>query len=93
MIGDGENVNHLAKTKSMDDVGTRQQHLADLYELWVTGLDILECYDKHLPLYEEKKAELTAAKKLLFFHMVKDYDIAGDKKMIDELPKADLIKE
>jgi len=61
-------------TGFMDDVGSRQQHLIDLYEVWQTGLDILERYDKRAPFYQERKAELEAATKLLYYYMTKDYD-------------------
>ena len=89
MVGDGENVNNLfsARTSTLDDTGTRFQFLAELYELWVTGLDILDRYDKHSPFYEEKKKELENALKLLGFHMVKDYDPAAYRIAIDALPK------
>ena len=42
MMGDGEHVNLVFKTGSMMDVGTRYQFLAQLYDLWETGIDILE---------------------------------------------------
>jgi hypothetical protein len=73
LIGDGENINNVIRTGSMDDVGTRIQFLTELYELWQTGIDILDRYDRHSPYYAEKREELEHATKLLMFHMQKDY--------------------
>jgi hypothetical protein len=70
---DEKNLNNIVRTGSMGDVGTRISFLLELYELWETGLDILEKYDRRAPFYAERKAELEAALKLLFFHMSKDY--------------------
>jgi hypothetical protein len=67
MVGD------TLRPGSMDDIGPRIQHLIELYEIWQTGLDVLERYDKRAPFYIERKAELEAALKLLFFHISKDY--------------------
>ena len=41
-----ENLNAAVKVGSMSDVGTRLQFLTELYELWQTGLDICERYEK-----------------------------------------------
>jgi hypothetical protein len=68
-----ENLNAVVKTGSMDDRGTRIQFLTELYDLWETGLDICERYDKHTVFYTEHKRELESALKLLGFHMMKDY--------------------
>lgn len=70
----------------MDDVGTRLSFLTELYDLWSTGLDICERYDKHSVNYEEKKKELETAMKLLWFHMNKDYKTDEDRKKIDDIP-------
>jgi hypothetical protein len=86
MMGDGSNINNVIKTGSMMDVGTRYQFLAELYDLWESGLDILERYDKHTPGYEEKKNELEIACRLLGYHMQKDYHDEYYKKVIDLLP-------
>jgi hypothetical protein len=68
-----ENLNAAIKTGSMSDRGTRLQFLTELYDLWQTGLDICERYDKHAALYGVRKNELECALKLLGFHMMKDY--------------------
>ena len=82
MLSDGDKLNTLSKA-SMEDVGTRMEHLTELYELWKTGLDILERYDKSGPFYERKKEELEDALRLLGFHMQKDYHEDAIRKEID----------
>jgi hypothetical protein len=82
-----ENLNAVVKVGSMDDVGTRLQFLTELYELWQTGLDICERYDKHTVFYAEHKRELESALKLLGFHMEKDYKEQPYRNTIDALPK------
>ena len=82
-----ENLNAAVKTGSMADRGTRVQFLTELYDLWQTGLDICERYDKYSPLYAERKRELEAALKLLGFHMEKDYKEQPYRNTIDALPK------
>jgi hypothetical protein len=67
MVGD------TMRPGSMDDVGSRLDHLTELYEIWQTGLDILERYNKRTSFYTEKKAELEAALKLLYCHMSLNY--------------------
>ena len=83
---DGEKINHALKTGSMDDVGTRMQHLTELYELWQTGLDVIERFDKHSPFYEERKKELQHALKLLVYHLEKDYSENSYRQAVDTLP-------
>ena len=85
-ISDGDKLNHVVRTGSMSDVGTRMQFLIELHELWETGLDILERFERNTPLYEEKKKELESALKLLYFHMTKDYDTLPDIAAIDAIP-------
>jgi hypothetical protein len=63
----------MAAMKSMDDVGTRLEHLAEVYELWQTGISILDTYEKTSPHYMLRHAELEAACKLLYFYMTQDY--------------------
>jgi hypothetical protein len=85
-MGDGEHISNTLKTGSMDDLGTRAKFLVELYELWLTGLDICERYDKSTPLYEEKTNELKIALKLLRCHMEKDYSDKVYRELIDTLP-------
>ena len=87
MLGDGEHINNVIKTGSMDDVGTRLQFLTELYELWQTGIDILDRYDANTSDYQEKRAELVHARDLLMFHMKKDFSYDAYRKEIDTLPK------
>jgi hypothetical protein len=83
---DGEKINHSMKTGSMDDVGTRMEHLTQLYELWKTGLDVIERFDKNSPFYEERKTELESSLKLLAYHMEKDYSENSYRQAVDTLP-------
>lgn len=68
---------------NLDDVGNRMQHLVDLYDLWMTGLDILERYEQHSPFYKERKSELEAATKLLRFHISKDFKEDAYKNQVN----------
>lgn len=77
----------------MDDVGTRLQFLTELYELWQTGIDILDRYDKDATNYIERRAELVHAVNMLWYHMRKDYEAGKDIKAINEIPKAEYIKD
>src|ERR1700688_3044697 len=91
---DGENINYAMKTGSLDDVGTRMQHLTELYDLWSTGLDVITRFDRHAPFYAEKKKELENALKLLMFHMQKDYKDKSIREEVDLLPwNAENIKD
>jgi hypothetical protein len=83
MLGDGEHISNTLKTGSMEDVGTRMQHLLDLYNLWGEGLEICVRFDKNSPMYEEKTQELKHALKLLGYHLEKDYHEEEYKKAID----------
>ncbi len=85
MLGDGEKVNNLSKV-SMDDIGSRMHHLTDLYDLWTTGLDVIERFDKHHPFYEARKKELESALRLLNYHMQKDYSENLYRQAVDTLP-------
>ena len=88
MIGDGEHISNTLNSGSMDDVGTRISHLLDLYNLWMAGADICDRYDRHQPLYYEKRTELEHALKLLRFHMEKDYTGHSYRTEIDSLPNS-----
>lgn len=93
MMGDGEHINNTIKTGSMDDVGTRLKFLTELYELWQTGIDILDRYDRHKPNYEEERIKLMNARDMLYFHMTKDYKESIDAVHINTLPRAKDIKD
>ncbi len=96
MMGSGENIDKVVSVGSMDDVGTRLKFLSELYELWQTGIDILDRYDRDTPFYAEKRRELECAVKLLGYHMEKDYGVQEqiDRKIIDSLPHfGDQIKD
>ena len=93
-MGDGEHINNVVRTGSMDDVGTRLQFLTELYELWQTGIDILDRYDKDTTNYLEKRTELVHALNMLYYHMHKDYRTENDAKAINAISShAEDIKE
>jgi hypothetical protein len=89
VLGDGEHINYVFNVGSMDDTGTRLKFLMELYELWVTGIDILDRYTRNAPNYHEKRLELEHAVQLLYWHMTKDYGRQEelDRRLIDTLPK------
>ena len=93
MLGDGEHINNVIKTGSMDDTGTRLKFLTELYELWQTGIDILDRYDKYKPNYEEERIKLMNARDMLYFHMTKDYKSSIDAVTINTLPNAKDIRD
>jgi len=93
VLGDGEHINNTIQTGSMDDIGTRLRFLSELYELWQTGIDILDRYDKHKPNYEEERRKLENARDMLYFHMTKDYHQSLDAVKINTLPRAEDIKD
>jgi hypothetical protein len=86
MMGDGESINRVINLGSMDDVGTRIEHLTALYDLWLDGIDILDRWEKHNPRYAEKRKELEIASRLLMFHIQKDYQDKEDRAVVDSLP-------
>lgn len=93
MLGDGEHINNIIKMGSMDDVGSRLKFLSELYELWQTGIDILDRYDRHKPNYEEEKKKLENARDMLYWHMTKDYKNSIDAVIVNTLLKAEDIKD
>ena len=74
----------------LEDVGTRHQHLLDLYDTWTTGMTILETFDQSNALYIERHRDLEGAIKLLGYAIEKEYttDIENTyAATINELPK------
>ena len=86
MMGSGENIDKVFNVGSMDDCGTRLKFLTELYELWGEGIDIIDRFDKDVPFSAEKRTELEHARKLLYFHMTKDYKDNKDRESVDALP-------
>lgn len=78
------------KEMGMTDVGTRLEHMTDLYEMWSEGLLILENSEKRYstPLGAAQLQELRHALQLLWFHMAKDYNQYAYSIEIARLPKA-----
>jgi hypothetical protein len=71
---------------SMADVGTRQDHLMELYDIWSAGLEILS-RGKLTSGEEQQKVELEHAIKLLWYYLTIEYDAQPDIKTINELPE------
>lgn len=78
------------KNLDMTDVGTRMDHLVELYDTWNEGLTIAENSEKKYstPLGAAQLVELKHAVQLLWFHIAKDYDRFQHSTIIDRLPKA-----
>lgn len=78
------------KTMRMEDVGTRLEHLTELYDMWNEGLTIAENSEaRHsTPIGAAQLVELKHAVQLLWFHMTKDYDRFQHSTVIDRLPTA-----
>ena len=77
----------------MDDVGTRAQHLMDLYDIWTVGLQYME-NGHYITVGEQSKIdELKSAIKLLVHHMEHEYRQLPYAAAINQLPEADKIEE
>lgn len=79
----------VLKTYSMQDTGTRLEHMADLQDLWSTGLAILTSGTYHSFQEQQEARELEIALRLLEHHMVHDYSTIETSyaKIINDLPK------
>lgn len=78
------------KELDMEDVGTRLEHMTDLYDMWKYGHSILENSEKRFstPLGQAQLTELANALQLLWFHMANDYNQYAYSGEISRLPKA-----
>jgi hypothetical protein len=74
------------KELKMSDIGTRLEHLSDLYDLWKRGLEILSS-GVITSGEDERKKELEIALQMLWFHMNKDYDPRLYITTVNALPK------
>jgi hypothetical protein len=77
------------KIVSMNDVGTRMQHLADLHELWTDGVGILSQSAYKTEFNDNLVEELHICIKHLENHMTKDYiqsDYAAEINKIGTTP-------
>lgn len=86
MLANDSNLGNFSESDidNLDHVGTRAKHLFDLYDLWSTGLDILERYDKESSTYAERKKELETGLKMLRFRMEKSYGEDFYRRTIDQ---------
>lgn len=79
-------------TVNMDDVGTRAQHLHELYDIWTEGLAYMS-NGHYLTVGDKIKIqELESAIKLLTFHMKLGFSDTGYAREINQLPTADKIE-
>ena len=77
---------------SMDDVGTRAQHLHDLHEIWTDGLDYMN-NGHYLTVGDKLKIEeLENAIKLLTFHMKLGYSDTGYSREINQIPAPEKVE-
>lgn len=80
--------------KTMEDVGTRLEHLDDLRQIWQTGIDILERRSWKTPIEYELIEDLKTCVLYLGKHMTKDFNyteysnginaIGNDASRVDE---------
>lgn len=81
------------KSQSLNDVGTRREHLMDLYDLWAFALEILNgpllLQDKS---QDTRRSELESAMRLLFAALEKDYNEGVYSRAINYENKAEKIE-
>jgi hypothetical protein len=70
---------------SMDDIGTRMEHLADLHELWTSGIEILSRGTYQTVFEQAMIEELEIARTLLARHMAKDYQQSSYAQEINKI--------
>lgn len=77
---------------TMDDVGTRAQHLHDLHEIWTEGLAYMQ-NGHYLTVGDKVRIEeLEHAIRLLTFHMRLGYSDTPYAKDINQIPEADKVE-
>lgn len=76
------------KPFSMDDVGTRLEHLMELHDLWNTMFGILTADRWHTAVEIAQAEELEIAIKLLDKHMLFGYSNRKYAQEINSLPKS-----
>ena len=77
---------------NLDDVGTRKEHLLDLYELWAVGRGILERNGSLSSTEQARLIDLEIALKLLWYHLTQDYNANRYIDEINQLPRPEGIK-
>jgi hypothetical protein len=75
------------KIRSMNDYGTRLEHLADLHELWMDGIEILSRGTYQTEFEKAMIEELKIATTLLARHMTKDYNQSSYAQEINKIGK------
>jgi hypothetical protein len=73
------------KIRSMEDVGTRLDHLSDLHELWSDGVEIMSRGTYQTEFEKQTIEELKIAITLLSRHMTKDYNHSEIAKEINRI--------
>lgn len=81
------------KLLSMEDVGTRLEHLADLQDLWSFALGMLTSGTYHSDPEIEQTRKLEIALELLEEHMLVGYSPTTYAQTINNLPKPEKLSE
>lgn len=80
------------KPMSLDDVGTRAEHLADLQDIWGFAYQMLTTDGYHTEGEVHQAAELATALDLLTNHMMSGRNLVTPyAKIINDLPRAEFI--
>lgn len=74
------------KVYSMDDVGTRAEHLSDLHELWSFAYGQVTKEGWHNETEKEQAIKLSAALTMLMHHMQSEYKPTMYAQVINSLP-------
>ena len=75
------------KLCGMNDVGTRAEHLHELFDIWSFALGYLTTSSWHSPHEHAQAEELEIALELLEHHMQSEFDITPYAKTLNELKK------
>lgn len=75
------------KLCGMNDVGTRAEHLHELFDIWSFALGYLTTSSWHSPHEHAQAEKLEIALELLSHHMQSEFDITTYAKTINELKK------
>jgi hypothetical protein len=82
----------VIKTYSMEDTGTRLQHLMELQDVWSTAYAMLTTKRWHSQKEKNQAEELNIALELLAHAIMNEYSELGLARTINDLPKAEDIR-
>lgn len=74
------------RSLSVNDVGTRAEHLSDLHDLWAFAFGLLTAGSYHTELEVKQAQELEVALNLLEIQMQTCYDPTSYAQVINKLP-------